>query len=158
MRVLQLKKMYLPAISILAVVLLLLILIGISTFRNIDREEQTTLKFVHQQGLTIIRALEAGARAGMMMPMWGEDSIGSLIQETGKSKDIAYIYLIDANGKVVHHSNPSLEGMSSAWQPLARDSGFRCCHEATRFPHRIFSSSTHSWQRFCGLGCRSHNR
>jgi len=117
MRVLQLKKMYLPAVSILAVVLLLLILIGISTFRNIDREEQTTLKFVHQQGLTIIRALEAGARAGMMMPMWGEDSIGSLIQETGKSKDIAYIYLIDANGKVVHHSNPSLEGMSSAWQP-----------------------------------------
>ena len=54
MRLLQLKKLYLPAVSILAVVLILLILIGISTYRNINREEQTTLKFVHQQGLTII--------------------------------------------------------------------------------------------------------
>ena len=121
MRVLQLKKLYLPAISILTVVLLLLILIGISTYRNMDREEQTTLKFVHHQGLTIIRALEAGARAGMMMPMWGEDSIGSLIRETGKSEDIAYVYLIDPGGKVVHHSNPSFEGMSSTWQPQLGD-------------------------------------
>jgi two-component system sensor histidine kinase HydH len=117
MHVLQPKKLYLPAVSILTVVLLLLILIGISTYRNIDREEQTTLKFVHQQGLTMIKALEAGSRTGMMMPMWREDSIGSLIQETGKSEDIAYIYLIDTDGKVAHHSNPSLEGMFSAWQP-----------------------------------------
>ena len=123
MRVLQLKRLYLPAISILAVVLLLLILIGISTYRNIDREEKTTLRFVHQQGLTIIRAIEAGARAGMMMPMGGEDSIGPLIREIGKSEDIAYVYLVDPDGKVVHHSKPSLEGMSSSWQPRLDNEG-----------------------------------
>jgi hypothetical protein len=27
--------------------------------------------------------------------MWGEDAIRSLIQETGKNEDIAYVYLYD---------------------------------------------------------------
>jgi two-component system sensor histidine kinase HydH len=117
MKILLQKRMYLPAITIIAVVLLLLLLIGISTYRNLDHEEKTALKFTHRQGLTILHALEAGARTGMMMPMWGKDSIGSLIQETGKSEDIAYVYLIDSQGTVVHHSTPSLEGMHSDWLP-----------------------------------------
>jgi len=117
MKILLQNRLYLPAITIIAVVLLLLLLIGISTYRNLDHAKKTALKFTHRQGLTILRALEAGARAGMMMPMWGEDSIGSLIQETGKSEDIAYVYLIDSQGTVVHHSTPSLEGMHSDWLP-----------------------------------------
>ncbi len=121
MRVLQFKRMYLPALSILAVVLLLLILIGVSTYRNLDREEKTVLKFVHQQGLTLLHALEAGARTDMMMPRRHKDTIALFIQEAGKNNDIAYIYLIDSRGIVVHHSNSSLEGLSSAWQPQLDD-------------------------------------
>lgn len=121
MRILQFKRLYLPAISILAVVFLLLILISISTLRNLDRQEQTILQFVHQQGLAIIHAVEAGARAGMMMPMWQEDSIEGLIRETGKNEDIAYIYLIDSQGAVIHHSNPPLTGMSFDWRPVLND-------------------------------------
>ena len=117
MRVLQLKRLYIPALSILAVVLLMLILISISTYRNLERQEQTVLKFVHQQGLAILHTLEAGARAGMIMTEWEEDSIENLIMETGKNENIAYVYLIDSQGTVVHHSNPSFESMSSAWRP-----------------------------------------
>jgi hypothetical protein len=96
MRILQLKKMYLPALSIVAAVLLFLVVIGISTYRNLDRQKRTALDFVHRQGLALLRSLEAGARAGMLMPMWGEDAIRSLIQETGKNEDIAYVYLYDS--------------------------------------------------------------
>ena len=117
MRVLQLKRLYIPALSILAVVILMLILISISTYRNLERQEQTVLKFVHQQGLAILHTLEAGARAGMIMTEWEEDSIENLILETGKNENIAYVYLIDSQGTVVHHSNPSFESMSSAWRP-----------------------------------------
>lgn len=119
MRVLQnrRKRLYLPAISILTVVLLLLVLISVSTYRNLDRQEKTVLNFVHQQGLALLGAIEAGVRAGMTMPMWQEDSIRGLIRETAKNEDVAYIYLIDSRGKVVHHSKASFEGMSSAWQP-----------------------------------------
>ena len=121
MRILRLKRLYLPALSILAVVLLLLILISISTYRNLERQEKTVLTFVHQQGLAILHTLEAGARSGMVMNKWGKDSIGNLILETGKDENIAYVYLIDSQGTVVHHSNPSFGGMSSAWRPQLDD-------------------------------------
>jgi two-component system sensor histidine kinase HydH len=121
MRILQFKRLYLPAISILAVVILLLILISISTLRNLDRQEQTILQFVHQQGMAIIQTVEAGARAGMMSAMGQEDPIESLLRETAKNDDIAYIYLIDSQGAAVHHSNPPLTGMSSEWRPVLND-------------------------------------
>jgi len=121
MRILRLKRLYLPALSILAVVLLLLILISISTYRNLERQEKTVLTFVHQQGLAILHTLEAGARSGMVMNQWGKDSIGNLILETGKDENIAYVYLIDSQGTVIHHSKPSFEGMSSAWRPQLDD-------------------------------------
>lgn len=113
----QLKKMYLPAVSIVAMVLLLLVLIGISAYRNLDRQKRTALDFVHRQGLALLRSLEAGARAGLVMPMWGEDAIRSLIQETGKNEDIAYVYLYDEEGMIVHHSDLSQAGKRTSWKP-----------------------------------------
>jgi len=106
MRILSTKRLYLPALSIVAVVCLLLVLISISTYRNLDREKTIALHFLYRQGMTVLLSIEAGARAWMMLPMWQDDSIGSLIQETGKNVDIAYVYLMDQNGNVVHHSNP----------------------------------------------------
>lgn len=111
------KKLYIPALSIVALVFGLLLVIGISTFRNIDREKNTQLDFVYRQGLLLLRAIEAGARSGMAMPMWGEDSIAVLLQETGRDETIAYIYLVDERGSVVHHSEPRLEGAAAAWRP-----------------------------------------
>jgi len=111
------KKLYIPALSIVALVIGLLLVIGISTFRNIDREKNTQLDFVYRQGLLLLRAIEAGARSGMAMPMWGEDSIAVLLQETGKDETIAYVYLVDDRGNVIHHSETSQEGSTAAWHP-----------------------------------------
>jgi two-component system sensor histidine kinase HydH len=110
MRILQLKKMYFPALTIVAIVILLLVIIGISTQRNLDREEKRTLDFVHRQGLALLRSLEAGTRAGMITHMWDEDAVRSLILETAKSEDIAYIYFYDEGGFIIHHSDPSQDG------------------------------------------------
>ena len=117
MRILSTKKLYLPALSIVAVVILLLGLISISTYRNLDREKTMALHFLYRQGMTVLLSIEAGARAWMMLPMWQDDSIGSLIQETGKNTDIAYVYLMDQNGTVVHHSNPEPNFNPSISQP-----------------------------------------
>ena len=110
--------MYLPALSIVAVVLLLLVLISISTYRNLGREKTMALHFLYRQGITVLLSIEAGARAWMMLPMWQNDSIGSLIQETGKNVDIAYVYLMDQNGNVVHHSNPDASVNPSIHKPV----------------------------------------
>jgi two-component system sensor histidine kinase HydH len=117
MRILPLKKLYLPALSIVAVVLLFLVIISISTYRNLDREKDMALTSLNRQGISILRSLEASARAWGMLPMWQEDSIANLIQETGKNEDIQYIYLIDSQGNVVHHSDPAIEGGPPSWNP-----------------------------------------
>ncbi|MFC1881014.1 nitrogen regulation protein NR(II) [Thermodesulfobacteriota bacterium] len=124
MRILSTKRLYLPALSIVAVVFLLLVLISISTYRNLDREKTMALHFLYRQGMTVLLSIEAGARAWMMLPMWQDDSIGSLIRETGKNVDIAYVYLMDQNGNVVHHSSPDQRVDPSIGKPeFKNDSG-----------------------------------
>ena len=111
------RQLYLTALSILSVVLLLLVFISVSTYRNLNRERAAAMQTVHRQALTLINALEAGARAGMMLQMAGKDAIGNLVHETGRFGDINYLYLVNAAGEVVHHSIPSLEGTRALWRP-----------------------------------------
>jgi two-component system sensor histidine kinase HydH len=117
MRILPIKKMYLPALSIVAVVFLLLVLISISTYRNLDREKSMALHFLYREGDALIRSIEASARTGMKSLMWQEISLGSLMQETAKDSDIAYVYLVDGHGKIVHGSDPSKQGSTADWNP-----------------------------------------
>jgi two-component system sensor histidine kinase HydH len=117
MQILHLKKLYLPAFSLVAIIFLLLVLISISTYRNLDREKTRALHFLHRQGVTLLRSIEASARTGMQSLMWQEVSLGKLLQETTKDDEIAYVYLIDGHGLILHHSDPSKEGESSVWNP-----------------------------------------
>jgi len=116
MKILNIKKLYLPALSIVAVVILLLILMSISTYRNLNREKEMALQSLHRQGLALIHSLEAGARTGMMMPMWGEDSVSRLIQEAARNSNIPYVFLVDKQGQIVHHSDISQEGNTTPWK------------------------------------------
>jgi two-component system sensor histidine kinase HydH len=117
MQVFPIKKLYLPALSIVAVGIILLVLISISTYRNLDRQKTIALSFLHRQGEGLILSLEASARTGMKTLMWQEVSLGSLLQETAKSKDIAYVYIIDEHGAIVHHSDPLKTRVIVDWKP-----------------------------------------
>jgi two-component system sensor histidine kinase HydH len=117
MQILHLKKLYLPALSIVAIIFLLLVLISISTYRNLDREKTQALHFLHRQGVTLLRSIEASARTGMQSLMWQEVSLGKLMQETAKDDEIDYVYLADGHGLIVHHSDPSKEGEQALWKP-----------------------------------------
>jgi two-component system sensor histidine kinase HydH len=117
MHIIRHKKLYLPAFSIIAVVLLLIMLVAVMTYRTLDHQRKTALTFLHSQGVTLLHALEAGAVTGMMMPMWNEDSVKTLIHVIGKNKNIAYIYIYNQSGTVIHASGISEEGTQSGWRP-----------------------------------------
>ena len=117
MKYFQIKKMYLPALSIVAVGFILLVLISISTYRNLDRQKSIALSFLHRQGEGLILSLEASARTGMKSLMWQEISLGSLLQETAKSSDIAYVFIIDEHGTIIHHSDHLKTGVVIDWKP-----------------------------------------
>ena len=115
------RKLYKPAFSIIAAVLIMLAVIAVSTYRNLQREEQKALSFIHRLGLTILKSIETGARSGMMMHMWKQDDIANLIHELANDPNISYFYMIDDRGTVVHSSNPTLDEFHPDWQSLLKD-------------------------------------
>ena len=115
MRFVNNKKLYLPALTIIAVVLLLIILIAVSTNRTLNHQKETALAFLHSQGVTLFHALEAAVSTGMRMPMWSEDSVKTLIDELGKNRNLAYIYIYEKNGIISHASNVSMVGKPTDW-------------------------------------------
>lgn len=117
MRELRSKRMYLPALSLVAVVFLLLILIGVSTYRNLDREQGRAMEFLHRGGFALIQSLEAAVRIGMLSPTWGEATLRSLLQETTRNTEILYLFLVGEDGNVLYHSDSSRERKHSHWQP-----------------------------------------
>ncbi len=131
MRFLHFKKLYIPALSIVAIVFILLVLISISTHRNLNREKTRALHFLYRQGAMLLHSVEASVRTGMKTLMWQEVSLGKLLQETAKDEEISYVYLMDGHGRVAHHSDPSKEGESATWKPDLADSD----HIITRITH-----------------------
>jgi two-component system, NtrC family, sensor histidine kinase HydH len=116
------KRLYLPAFTIIAVVLLLIFLIAVSTYRNLNHQRETALAFLHSQGLTLFHALEAATLTGMRTPTWGEDSVGTLIHEIGKDKNVAYIYIFGKDGIISHDSDTSEAGTAAVWRPHLKNS------------------------------------
>jgi two-component system sensor histidine kinase HydH len=108
------RRMYLPALSIVMVVLIMLVLIGVSTFRNLDRDKKKAMAALHRQGISILHSLEAGARACTVSGM-GAVTFEGFIRETARSDDIAYLYMVDTNGAVIYHSNSDSAGEGVPW-------------------------------------------
>ncbi len=121
MRFLSNKKLYLPALTLIAVVLSLILIIAVSTVRTLSRQRQTALAFLNSQGVTILQSLEAAVLAGTHTPMWTQDAIKVLIEEFGKSKNLVYLYIFGADGRITHASPASLAGTLAEWRPVLED-------------------------------------
>ncbi len=117
----SIKRLYLPALSIIGTVVLMLVIISISTYRNIKRQQETALLFLNIQGKGLLNSLEAGIRSDMMMPMWEVDDIDLIIREIARNEEIAYIYIFNEQDKIVYHTNFELEGERAPWKPQIYD-------------------------------------
>ncbi len=115
MKLYRFKKMYLPPLSILLAVLFMLALIGVSTYRNLDRARGRAMAALHRQGVSLLHCLEAGARVGLMSGL-GDRALEGIVRETAKSDNIAYIYISDQRGVVRFDSDPALVGKRAPWQ------------------------------------------
>jgi two-component system sensor histidine kinase HydH len=105
MKISQPRKLYIPAMIIVAVVLTLLVFIGFSTYRHLNHARSDALKFLHQRGVATIAIIETSIRS-----IWGtgaskEESIDQLISEIGKNKYVAYAYMVNKEYEILHHSN-----------------------------------------------------
>jgi len=91
-----------PLLGILLATLLLAGLLVISITRNLSREQKIMEGFFLEEGMTLIRSFEAGARTTMMHDMMGGVlPIETLVKETAKGERIVYISIVTEDGTVV---------------------------------------------------------
>jgi len=92
---------------ILGSTVILLIVVMVLAFQNTNRERRYMSELLSAKGAALIRAVEAGARTGMMGMMWGGQQIQRLLEETARLPDVLYMAVIDQNSQTVAHSDPS---------------------------------------------------
>ena len=91
-------------------VVILLITVVVLAVQNYNREKQYMSSILSEKGAALIKALEAGARTGMMGMMWGGDQVQTLIEETAQLSDVLYITITNRNGIVLASSQRRLIG------------------------------------------------
>jgi len=104
------KKDAFPFLALIISSFLLVVILGVLTYLNFNREKELLKHHLLRQGITLIQSLEAGARTGMMGRMWGENQIQTLFTETAKGPNIEQIALVEKSGQILVHNNPAQIG------------------------------------------------
>lgn len=92
---------------ILGSTIILLVAVIVLAVQNTNREKRYMTKILREKGKALIRAMEAGARTGMMGMMWGGTQIQQLLEETARLPDVLYMVIVDPDGIAVADSDPS---------------------------------------------------
>ena len=71
---------------------ILLIVVVVLASQNYSREKKYMSQILSEKGAAIIKAVEAGARTGMMGMMWGGQQVQTLIEETAAAPGRALYY------------------------------------------------------------------
>ena len=95
---------------IIGSVSILLIVVVVLAYQNYSREKKYMSRILSEKGAAIIKAVEAGARTGMMGMMWGGQQVQTLLEETARLPDVFYISVVNSNGLVLASSNRGLIG------------------------------------------------
>ena len=98
------KSLYLPALIIVATVLTMLIVIVVSTYRNIGRDRERAEDFLRRESLVIIRAVEANLRANLTANRPEISQVQKIVEEVGREPSIGRILLFDDQGNIVASS------------------------------------------------------
>lgn len=130
------RSLYLPAWTIVAAVLVLLLVIVVSTYRNMSRERGRMEASLIREGLVIIRAIEADVRADFASATPDAQRLQKLLEEVSREPEIAAITIFDHAGNVVAASHPvgavpeKIKGATSL-ALLSKDRGL-----ITRYPEQ----------------------
>ncbi|MBU2549936.1 MAG: PAS domain S-box protein [Proteobacteria bacterium] len=104
------KPLLFPVIGLLAAVTVLLAVVTVTTYYNLDRGGEQAERILAAQGSAIVSGLAAGLRTGWVHWVWRSDSLQGLVDHMSQTGDVAFIALLDRKGLVLAHSNPILVG------------------------------------------------
>ncbi len=99
----------------------MLITVVVLAVQNYNREKQYMSRILSEKGAALIKAVEAGARTGMMGMMWGGQQIQTLIEETARLQDVLYITVINKEGVVLASNDRGLIGIKLNHKPYLNE-------------------------------------
>lgn len=90
------------ALGLLGATLFLAVLLSFSTYKYINRSKTLMESFLSDKGETIVRSIEAGIRASMIMMhhIKDIDPLHTLLTEHSKEKDILFIVIFNKDGSI----------------------------------------------------------
>jgi two-component system sensor histidine kinase HydH len=88
--------------------LILLITVVVLAVQNYNREKEYMSRILSEKGAALIKAVEAGARTGMMDMMWGGRQVQTLLEETALLPDVLYLTIVNQKGVVLASSDRGL--------------------------------------------------
>jgi two-component system sensor histidine kinase HydH len=103
------KTSLVPIFGFMAASFLLMIILGVITYLNYNREGELMNRHYYHEGMTIISTIEASTQIGLSELQWEKEHIQKLFQNSAKNPDIEYLKLIDHQGRVLISENISIE-------------------------------------------------
>ena len=113
--------LYLPAWTIVTAVLILLVVVALSTYRNISREKKEMEESLLSEGLIIIRGIEAGIRADLPDGVPDVRRLKKLLDSFAQDPDVEAITIFDEEGSIVATSRPP----GCGWKKIADAASLR---------------------------------
>ncbi len=134
---------YFPMASVVVGIVILAAAVGAVSFRDINRGRSQIADVLERQGAAVARFLFADLHANLLGPGWQRGRLELFFEQAGSRREVAYVALLDENGKVLAHSDRELIGtqwpedlMPDFGEPsplVAPDFGPSGTHSAGRF-------------------------
>ncbi len=100
------SRISVPLLFFVGAVFVLFPIFFYTTWQNIQRRQENITHHMLEKGAVLIRAFEAGTRAGMMDRNWGKRRLRQLLTETAQQPDIVYLLITDNRGRIIVHNDP----------------------------------------------------
>ena len=104
------RSLYFPAVTLTVLTITLTVILAISTYRNLHREQEQMEESLTREGLALLRLFETVAHSHDYELEEEAAQVQQLAVAVAPNADIAYIFMFDQQGRILAHSNQSMVG------------------------------------------------
>ena len=103
-------SLYFPAVTLTVLTITLTVILAISTYRNLHREQTQMEVSIDRKGIALLRLLEAVLQSHGYGGSEGIAQVQQLVSTAAPNENIAYIFMFNQQGQILAHSNPKMVG------------------------------------------------
>ena len=103
-------SLYFPAVTLTVLTITLTVILAISTYRNLHREQIQMEDSIAREGIALLRLFETVLRSRDYGGNEGIAQVQQLVSAAAPNENLAYIFMFNQQGQILAHSNPEMIG------------------------------------------------